>query len=103
MSSLEERIAYLEGKIEDQSVSFEELRRQIGGLGDRISRLEARVDEGFAQIERRLTLIEGRFTVIEGRITHVDEKMDRHFMWIVGMQFGVLFAVVGALVGSYYR
>ncbi len=31
------------------------------------------------------------------------EQVDRHFTWVVGIEVGVLLAVVGALVGSYYR
>jgi hypothetical protein len=30
-------------------------------------------------------------------------EMNRHFIWLVGIQVATLVAMVGALVGSYYR
>jgi hypothetical protein len=37
------------------------------------------------------------------RFEQVDDKIDRHFTWLVGIQVASLIAVVGALVGSNYR
>ncbi len=48
-------------------------------MDERITRLEAKVDQGF---------------------TCLDEKMSRHFLWILGVQIAVLISVIGALVGT---
>jgi hypothetical protein len=40
---------------------------------------------------------------VNRRLVALDEKGDRHFTWMVGTQIGVLLAVIGALVGAYYR
>ena len=37
------------------------------------------------------------------RFVALDVKIDRHFTWLVGIQVAALVAVVGALVGSYYK
>jgi hypothetical protein len=34
---------------------------------------------------------------------YLDQKTDRQFTWLVGTQLALLLAVVGALVGAYYR
>jgi uncharacterized membrane protein len=37
------------------------------------------------------------------RFEVLDQKVDRHFTWLVGIQVAVLVAIVGTLVGSYYK
>ena len=44
-----------------------------------------------------------RFEAVDGRFAVLDQKIDRHFTWLVGIQVAVLVSVVGALVGSYYK
>lgn len=75
MPTLEERVAYLEGKTEDHSTVAADLRRTIRELRDEMIR----------------------------RFEQADQKIDRHFTWLVGIQLGTLVAIVGALVGAYYR
>ncbi len=75
MASVEERVAYLEGRMEDHAVIVTDLRNGIRELRD----------ETVRQFEA------------------LDDKVDRHFTWLVGIQVASLVAVVGALVGSYYR
>ena len=40
---------------------------------------------------------------VNRRLGTLDEKGDRHFTWMVGTQVALLLAMVGALVGAYYR
>jgi len=40
---------------------------------------------------------------MDGRFEALDQKADRHFTRLVGIQVAVLVAIVGALVGSYYQ
>ena len=37
------------------------------------------------------------------RFQAFDVREDRHFTWIVGMQMTLMLAVIGAMVGAYYR
>ena len=35
---------------------------------------------------------------LEARIDRLDDKVSRYFTWLVGIQIGVLIAVIGALL-----
>ena len=89
MPSLEERVAYLEGRMENHTNAAGDLRSAIGDLreemgkfGEEISTLRERMNQQFDAL---------------------GHKLDRHFTWLVGIQVAVLVAIVGTLVGSYYK
>ena len=88
MPTLEERVAYLEGQVSEHSHTLIEIR-------DSIRHLEQRLDARFDQIERRL---ETRFDVNDRRFEGLDDKVARHFTWLVGIQVTTLVAIVGALL-----
>jgi len=91
MLSLEERVAYLEGRGEEHAGAIAEVRHDV-----RESRAE--MIRHFGQVEKRFESIDRRFEQVDGRFAH----MDNRFNWLVGLQFATLLAVV-ALLGSYYR
>lgn len=91
MGTHDERIAYLEGKVEEQSHTFTAIRDSLAALDRRIDRLEQRMDARFEAIDRRFETMDHRFTAI-------DDKMSRQFLWIVGIQITTLVAVVGAVL-----
>ena len=82
MPSLEERVACLEGRMEDHMGAFGDLRADIAEVRGEIGDLRKQMDRWFDALE---------------------QKLDRHFTWLVGIQVAVLVAVAGALVGSYYK
>ena len=88
MPTIEERVAYLEGQVSDHTHTLVEIR-------DSIRHLEARTDNRFDQLERRL---DARFDAIDRRFEIMDEKVARHFTWVVGIQVTTLVAIVGALL-----
>jgi hypothetical protein len=59
--------------------------------GDRVGRCDTRFD----QLERRF---ETRFDVSDRRFEALDDKVARHFTWLVGIQVTTLAAIVGALL-----
>ena len=67
---IEERVAYVEGQVNELSV--------------RLSTLERKVDH----LEQRM----------DARFDRMDEKMSRQFMWLVGIQITTLVAIVAALL-----
>lgn len=79
MPSLEERVAYLEGRLEDHVAAVDRLRSDGQDLRETIRQFGERMDRRFDTL---------------------DEKVDRHFTWLVGIQVATLVAVVGALVGG---
>jgi hypothetical protein len=92
MPSLEERVAYLEGRGEEHASAIAEVRHDVRELrAEMIARFE-HVDRRFEQIDRRFEQIDGRFA-----------HMDSRFNWIVGLQFATLLAVLSTLLASYYR
>ena len=91
MPSVEERLAYLEGRIEEHTHAMNGFRdgvRQINhrmdGLSGRIDGLSARVDA----LDRKL----------DARFDNLDQKVSRTFLWVVGVQMTILLAVIGALI-----
>ena len=76
MTSVEERLSYLEGKVGEQSQGFGELR----GL---IRQFDAKLD---VKIDR-----------LDQRIDALDQKVSRQFLWIAGFQLTTLLAIVGIL------
>ena len=84
MSTVEERLAYLEGRVEEH-------RRGMAGLGDAVVQFTHRMDGLDLKIDRFRE-------ELAGRIDGLDQKLSRHFLWLVGVQVTVLLAVIGALL-----
>jgi hypothetical protein len=84
MPTLEERVAYLEGRSEEFATGIAELHNDVRDLRAEMIRRFEQADKRFEQIDHRFLY------------------MDNRFNWVVGLQFATLLAVV-ALLGSYYR
>jgi hypothetical protein len=86
MPSLDERVAYLEGRLEDHSGAVAFLREDLKALREDlrigVNRLDTRID------------------AVDGKIDRLDDKVSRHFTWIVGLQVALMVAVIGALLGG---
>ena len=80
--------------------AMSDLRTLIGELradtNGRFNELRLDMDTRFADVNNR-------FDEVNRRLAALDQKSDRHFTWLVGTQVAVLLAVVGALLGAYYR
>ena len=70
-----------------------EMRTEMGAL-----RTEMRTE--MADLRRNATELQDQ---MHRRFEVADAKIDRDFTWLVGIQVAALVAVVGALVGSYYK
>jgi len=96
MPTIEERVAYLEGR-------FGEHTQITNGLRDDISDLRGEMNRRFEQVDKRFDRIDARFERNDGRLDSMDAKIDRHFTWLVGLQMATLLAVVGAVLGAYFK
>lgn len=73
---------------------------------ERLISLEARVD---AMSDLRILIAElrgdmnRRFDDVNRRVGALDTKVDRHFVWLMGMMVTGFITVIGALVGVVYR
>lgn len=89
MQSLHERVAYLEGRVTDTATMAGELRQDLRNM-----RAEIRQDVSDLRAE-----IVGLRTNIEA----MDQKVDRHFIVMIGAQLTTLLAIIGALLTPYFR
>ncbi len=103
MPTVEERVAYLEGRLQDQDVAFDDLRSSIRTLDERLT---GRIDGLDERLTGRIDVLDERLT---GRLDALDAKVDRVFYelesrisrlfnWSVGIQMSVLLAVIAALL-----
>jgi hypothetical protein len=95
VTTLDERMARTEGRVEEQSHALVALRDAFG-------RLEQRVDARFDAVDRRFDALERKFEAFrdrsDARFDALDDKISRQFLWIVGIQITTLVAVVGAVL-----
>jgi chromosome segregation ATPase len=98
MATLEERVAYLEGQVNEQAHAQFEIRDAIRSLEHRMDgRFEA-VDRRFEAVDRRFEAVDRRFEAVDRSLSALDDKLSRQFMWLVGIQVTTLAAIVGALL-----
>ncbi len=113
--SLEARVAYLEGKLEEHSRGFGEIRELLVHLNGRVDALDQKMDSRFEALERnfdsRTNGIDTRINVLDqkvdrfrselaGQIGSLDHKVSRQFIWSVGIQVAILLSIIGALLGQ---
>jgi hypothetical protein len=88
--SVEERLATLEGRIQEQAVFMADVR---GSTVDAIRELRRDVDQRFEELRRD----------VDQRFEHVDRRFDRVerlVMWMLGVTLTGFTAVVAAVIGS---
>jgi uncharacterized protein (DUF3084 family) len=102
-AQVDHRFEQVDHRFEQVDHRFEQVDRRF----EQVDRRFEQVDRRFEQVDRRFEQVDLRFAELQAQINHrfdaADQKVDRHFTWLVGIQVAALIAVVGALVGSYYR
>ena len=110
MATLEERIAFLEGRVDEHS-------QMLTGIREAIVNLEQRMDRRFETIELRLTALDQKLDhgvaaldqkldqrivaldqKLDQRVAALDQKLDQRFAWLLGVQITTLIAIVAALL-----
>ena len=111
MGSLEERVAFLEGRVDEHSQLLHGIRESITSLethlDQRLTAFEERVDRRFEGVERRFEGVERRFEGLDQRLTTFEERVDRRFegfdqsfKWVIGLQVGTALAMTAALAAA---
>jgi predicted nucleic acid-binding Zn-ribbon protein len=90
-ATLEERVAYLEGKVEEHSKVWSDLKDMMVNHDSKMIAFEQRIDRRFEAIDRRFEAIDRRFEAI-------DQKFSKYFLWIIGIQVSVLLAVIASML-----
>ena len=81
--SVEERLASVEHKVEENARRTDGLHEAISELGNRM--------------ERRFEAVDKRFEAIDRRFEGIERNMSGQFRWIVGIQMTTLIAMIGAI------
>ena len=101
-ATLEERIAYLEGKVEEHSRGFGEIRDGLQHLDQRFTFLDQKftfldqkVDRFREELAARIDAMDQRLST---RIDALDQKISKYFLWMIGFQITTLLAIIGTLL-----
>jgi predicted nucleic acid-binding Zn-ribbon protein len=106
-TSLEERVAYLEGKVEEHSYAWQDLKEAIRETNQRITNMEQKFDQRFTQIDQRFIQIDQRIANMEQkfdqRFTQIDQRIDKLFFFILATLASSIGALISALVSIFVR
>jgi hypothetical protein len=111
MPTIEERVAYLEGRLGDHFAAVDDLRstyrgfhadsnRQLGESRAALELLRADTAREFGEVRAGL---EGLRTEVRQEQRRLDSKMDTQFRWLAGMQVTTMLAIGSAVVGLYFK
>ncbi|MDR7443092.1 MAG: hypothetical protein QN193_03405 [Armatimonadota bacterium] len=118
MPTLEERVAYLEGKVEELSGGYTQLRHDIHALDQKVDRfreeLSARIDALDQKVDRFREELSARIDALDqkvdrfreelaGEIRSLDQKFSRWFAWLTGILVTALLAQLGLLGAALFR
>ena len=81
--TLEERVAYIEGRVEEHSKAWEDLK-------DMIINLDHKVDTRIDSLDQRFS----------SRMDSLDQKFSRYFLWIIGIQVTIFLSIIVTLLRS---
>ena len=108
--TLEERVAYIEGKVEEHSYAWQDLRERITHLEQKMDHRFSEVNLRFTEINQRFTEMNQRFTQIDHRISEVNQRLgdtnlriDRLFFFILATLASSIGALIGSLVSIFSR
>lgn len=87
-TTIEERVAYLEGKVEEHSKGLEDVKELIINLDQKLDR---RIDALDQKLDRRVD-------ALDQRINHLDHKLSKYFLWIIGIQVTIFLSIIATLL-----
>ena len=95
---LAERVAYLEGKVEEHSKAWDEVREELRNIHSRIDALSARIDSLADSLNARMDTLNERIDRTNARIDELDRKFSRYFLGIFGIQITILLSIIATLL-----
>ena len=94
-TTIEERVAYLEGKVEEHSKGLEDIKDLVIALDQKLDR---RIDALDQKIDGRVDALDQRINRLDQRIDHLDQKLSRYFLWIIGIQVTIFLSIIAILL-----
>jgi phage shock protein A len=92
-TTLEERVAYLEGKVEEHSKAWQDLKDLIIHLDGRMVHLEQRITELDTRINQRITESD----------TRINQRIDRLFFFILATLASSIGSLIAAIIAIVAR
>ncbi|MCY4600877.1 MAG: hypothetical protein OXF27_13270 [Acidobacteria bacterium] len=92
----------IDGLRETVVAGFKAMERRFEAIDRRFEAIDRRfeaIDQRFETIDQRFGAIDRRFEAVDRRFEAIDQKMDRQFLWVVGIQITTMLAVVAAMGG----
>jgi hypothetical protein len=83
LPSIDERVAFLEGRVSDHTGAVAKLRTDVRDLRGELRDLRGEVIR--------------RFEISDAKMDALSARVDVKFIWLVGIQVAILIALVGAL------
>lgn len=92
MAGAAERIATLEGRVQEHSQTMSSMQASILH-GEQ--RLDARFSQFESRIESRFDAVERRFERVDARLDRLEDRMSRQFVWTIGILISMFATIVG--------
>ncbi|MBI3265122.1 MAG: hypothetical protein HYZ58_18500 [Acidobacteria bacterium] len=92
MDTLDERVSYLEGRVEEHSRSVGELRELILAVDQRVTAVDQRVTALDQKMDRR-------FDALEQRVDRRFEAIEARFSTVITIQMTTLLTIAAGLIG----
>ncbi|HEY5619143.1 MAG TPA: hypothetical protein VIK60_14475 [Vicinamibacterales bacterium] len=120
MADIHERVTDLEERSQVHQAGIGELRKDIADLREEmrtsVAKLHTQIGDLRVELHTSVAELRTEIAAVRGEMVHRSDlaelrsemnqrflSVDQKFTWLVGIQVAGLVAVVGALVGSYYR
>ena len=100
MPTIEERIAFVEGRQQDHFAAIDDLRTTVRDFLAETARQFADIRDEFTKVRAEIRDLR---TELRGELSAHRAETSRQFTWLVGIQMATLVAMVGALAGAYYK
>jgi hypothetical protein len=98
---LDQKIDGLDQKLDQKIDKLEKkLDQRIDALDQKLDGLDHKIDRRFEGVEARLEL---RFNGLEGRLERRFEQIDKRFLWVIGIQFGIFLTIMTGMFGIVAR
>jgi predicted nucleic acid-binding Zn-ribbon protein len=102
-TTLEERVAYLEGKVEEHSKAWQDLKDLIIHVDGRVLSLEHRINHLEQKIDQRFIQIDQRFIQIDERFARIDQRIDKLFFFILATLASSIGSLIAAIISIVAR
>jgi hypothetical protein len=89
--TLEERVAYLEGRGEEHAAAIAEVRLDVRELRTDVRDLRSEMNRRFDQMDAKFNT---RFEQMDATF----DRMDTKFAWLIGFQFAGFLGIIAALL-----